>query len=199
MVATLGVDETGRLPSAGGRTIAFLEARRANELSQLIATYGGVPMAAPALREEPVEDPDAVGAFLDQVAARGLDLMIFQTGVGARALFSSVDLLGRQVEWRAALEKAVVALRGPKPSAVLRELGVRVDLRAEEPFTTAELLTALADRPLDGRVVGVQQYGEPNEALMSALRARGAELLEVEVYRWTLPDDLGPLNALLDE
>jgi uroporphyrinogen-III synthase len=186
-------------PSMGGRTIAFLEARRATELAQLITNYGGRPLPAPALREEPVDDPAAVAAFLDRLAARGLDLMIFQTGVGSRALFRAVEQLGRQAEWRAALETAVVAVRGPKPVSALRELGVRVDLRAAEPFTTAELLAALDGQQLAGRAVGLQHYGEPNEELVAALRARGAEVLEVEVYRWTLPDDLTPIHHLLDE
>lgn len=187
------------LPSMGGRTVAFLEARRAAELAHLIATYGGTPLAAPALREEPVDDPAAVAAFLDRVAEQGLDLMLFQTGVGARALFRSVELLGRADEWRAAIERAVIAVRGPKPVSALRELKVRVDLRAAEPFTSADLLAALADLDLAGRAVGVQHYGEPNEALVDALRARGANVIEVEVYRWTLPDDLEPIRHLLDE
>src|SRR4051794_36440431 len=109
----------------GARTIAFLEARRATELAQLITNHGGVPLAAPVLREEPVDDPAAVADFLDRVAVRGVDLMIFQTGVGARALFRSVAALGREAEWRAAIERALVAVRGPKPVSALRELGVR--------------------------------------------------------------------------
>src|SRR5690348_5645504 len=180
------------MPSMGGRTIAFLEARRASELAQLISTYGGAPLPAPALREEPVDDPEAVAGFLDRIAARGLDLMIFQTGVGARALFRSVVALGREAAWREALTGATVAVRGPKPVSALRELDVRVDLRAAEPFTTPELLAVLADQELSGRAVGVQHYGEPNEELVAALRARGADVLEVEVYRWALPEDLGP-------
>jgi uroporphyrinogen-III synthase len=197
-VTTGAVTESGP-PSMGGRTIAFLEARRATELAQLIANYGGAPLAAPALREEPVDDPAAVRDFLDRVAERGIDLMLFQTGVGARALFRSVTTLGREAEWRAALDRAVVAVRGPKPVSALRELEVRVDRRAAEPFTTPDLLAALADLDLAGRVVGVQHYGEPNEELVEALRARGAEVLEVEVYRWTLPDDLAPIQHLLAE
>src|SRR5947199_393419 len=60
-------------------------------------------------------------------------------------------------------------------------------------------LAALADQELAGRAVGVQHYGEPNEELVEALRARGADVLEVEVYRWTLPDDLAPIQHLLAE
>jgi uroporphyrinogen-III synthase len=181
----------------GGRTVALLEARRASELAQLVAAYGGVPRSAPALREEPVDDLGAIAAMLDRLRARPADVVLFQTGVGTRALFRGVAALGRDDEWRRALERAVVAVRGPKPTAALRELGVRIDARAEEPFTSAELLAALARYELDGRLVVVQEYGEANRELAAALRGRGAAVLEVEVYRWTLPEDLRPLEELL--
>ncbi|HEY3083658.1 MAG TPA: uroporphyrinogen-III synthase [Chloroflexota bacterium] len=188
---------TGSRPSMGGRVIALLEARRASELAQLVAAYGGVARSAPALREEPLDDHDAIAAFLDRLRARPADLVLFQTGVGTRALFRGVEALGRIDEWRAALERALVAVRGPKPTAALRELGVRIDARAEEPYTTAELLAALAPHELDGRLVVVQHYGEANRELVAALRGRGAEVLEVEVYRWALPEDTAPLEELL--
>ena len=127
----------------GGKIVALLEARRSSELASLVETYGGVPRPAPALREEPVDDLEAIGRFLD---APRPDVVVFQTGVGARALFRGVESLGRAGELRAALENATVAVRGPKPTAVLKELGVRIDLRAAEPYTTAELLAALAPK-----------------------------------------------------
>src|SRR5262245_2834402 len=188
---------TGSRPSMGGRVIALLEARRASELAQLVAAYGGVARSAPALREEPLDDLGAIADFLDRLRARPADLVLFQTGVGTRALFRGVEALGRVDEWRAALERAVVAVRGPKPTAALGELGVRVDARAEEPYTTAELLAALASRDLAGRLVVVQQYGEADRELVAALGQRGAEGREVGACRWTLPDGTAPREELL--
>jgi uroporphyrinogen-III synthase len=181
----------------GGKTVAILEARRAAELGQLVATYGGVPRHAPALREEPLEDPSAIARFLDAAASRPVDVVALQTGVGTRALFDGAARLGREEELRRALEGALVAVRGPKPTGVLQGLGVRIDVRAAEPYTTADLLAALAGHSLAGKMVVVQHYGEPNDELVAALRRRGAEVLEVEVYRWALPEDLAPLEQLL--
>jgi uroporphyrinogen-III synthase len=181
----------------GGKTVAILEARRAAELGQLVATYGGVPRHAPALREEPLEDLGAIARFLDAAGARPVDAVVLQTGVGTRALFDGAAGLGREEGLRRALERALVAVRGPKPTGVLQGLGVRIDVRAAEPYTTADLLAALAGHELSGKLVVVQHYGEPNEELVAALRRRGAEVLEVEVYRWALPEDLGPLEQLL--
>ena len=181
----------------GGKVVALLEARRSGELASLVETYGGVPRHAPALREEPVDDLDAIGAFLDRLQTRPLDVVVFQTGVGARALFRGVESLGRVGELKKALERAVVAVRGPKPTAVLKELGVRIDARAAEPYTTHELLAALPS--VEGKVVAVQHYGEVNAELVEDLKTRGAEVIDLAVYRWALPEDTGPLESLFDD
>jgi uroporphyrinogen-III synthase len=43
--------------------------------------------------------------------------------------------------------------------------------------------------------VAVQEYGESNVELLDGLRARGAVVTSVPVYRWALPEDLEPLRA----
>src|SRR5688500_12677980 len=146
----------------GGKLVALLESRRSSELASLVTTYGGVPRHAPALREEPVDDLDAIAAFLDGLRQRPVGVVVFQTGVGARALFRGIETLGRSAEWLDALARAKVAVRGPKPTAALKELGVRVDARAEDPFTTKELLAALEAYDLRNEAIAVQHYGEAN-------------------------------------
>ena len=44
--------------------------------------------------------------------------------------------------------------------------------------------------------MGVVHYGEPNEPLALGLRARGARLVELQVYLWRPPADDRPLQAL---
>jgi uroporphyrinogen-III synthase len=65
-----------------------------------------------------------------------------------------------------------------------------------DPFTTIELLAAIADVPIDGGTVLVQRYGESNEGLAKALAARGAAAVEIPTYRWALPEDTAPLIDL---
>jgi uroporphyrinogen-III synthase len=45
-----------------------------------------------------------------------------------------------------------------------------------------------------GKRVAVQEYGVSNHALLEGLAARGAEIVRVPVYRWALPEDVGPLR-----
>lgn len=49
-----------------------------------------------------------------------------------------------------------------------------------------------------GRRIALQLHGEPLPGFIEALRAGGAEVVGVPVYRWMAPEDLGPLDRLLD-
>jgi uroporphyrinogen-III synthase len=180
-----------------GKRIAVLEARMGEQLAGLIAQRGGVPVHAPALAELPDLDPAAIGALVRSLEARPARLAIFQTGVGTRALFSATDALGVTPAFLALLEKATVAVRGPKPTGALRARGVRIDRAAAEPYTTREVLAAIVDLPLAGERVLVQRYGVANAELDRALAARGAEVLEIPTYRWSLPQDTEPLAELI--
>jgi uroporphyrinogen-III synthase len=75
---------------------------------------------------------------------------------------------------------------------------VRIDRHAAAPFTTAEVLAAIADVSLAGERVLVQRYGAANVELDAALAARGAEVLEIPTYRWSLPADTAPLERLVE-
>src|SRR5438105_3670888 len=120
-----------------GRVVAFLEGRRAGELASLIERHNGVPLAAPCLRE--VHSPDApeLHAGIARACESALDLAIFLTGVGTRTVFEAAMHAGYEGQLRERLEAALVVVRGPKPTAVLRQLGVRIDVTAPAPNTTA--------------------------------------------------------------
>jgi uroporphyrinogen-III synthase len=99
------------------------------------------------------------------------------------------------------LTRLRVITRGPKPVAVLRELGVPVWLNAPEPNTWRELigeLDARRDWPLRGRRVAVQEYGVSNVELIDALQARGATVTAVRAYEWAMPVDVTPLEQAAD-
>jgi len=186
---------------AGLRVLA-LESRRAAELAKLISTYGGEPVVAPAMREVPLESNTEALGFAARLLAGEFDLVIFLTGVGARALLSVAETTHKRDEYIAALQRVNVVARGPKPVAVLRELGVTPAITVPEPNTWRELLHALddaCDSEKDFRLLGarvaVQEYGVTNSELLSGLSERGASVTRVPVYQWALPDDLAPLRT----
>jgi uroporphyrinogen-III synthase len=183
-------------PSFQGLSVLVLESRRSQEMAALVTTYGGKPVVAPALREIPLESNLEALAFADTLIRGAFDLVILLTGVGTRALLDVVQGAGKRDAFVAALRAARVVPRGPKPLAVLRELGITPWLTVPEPNTWRELLAEIDRRgPLNGVNVAVQEYGVSNPELVDALQARGAAVTCVPVYRWALPDDLQPLRA----
>jgi uroporphyrinogen-III synthase len=69
---------------------------------------------------------------------------------------------------------------------------------APEPHTWQTLLSALeAHTDLAGKRLALQQYGVPHEQLTRALEQRGVKVMQVPVYRWQLPEDLGPLERVI--
>ncbi|HLW23803.1 MAG TPA: uroporphyrinogen-III synthase [Steroidobacteraceae bacterium] len=181
------------------KVIAVLETRTGAQLADLIERrLGAKPLHAPALEEVPEIDPQALRAALAAWQSRPFDVAIFQTGVGTRALFKATDELGQTPTLAGLLARATVVVRGPKPTGELNARGVRIDRRALSPFTTDEVLDALAPVDLAGKRVIVQRYGDANEPLRAALAERGASVEEITTYRWGLPKDSRPLEALIE-
>lgn len=181
-----------------GKRIGILESRLGSQMVDLIVKHGGEPLHAPCLAEIPDIDRDFIVKLVVDLEAHPAGVAIFQTGVGTQALFKTTDALGLTDKLLAQLARTTVVARGPKPTGVLRGRQVRIDLNAADPFTTAEVLLALRGTTLSGAHVLVQRYGVTNRELEDALRAAGAEVIEIPTYRWSLPDDTGPMIALMD-
>jgi len=180
------------------KVVAILETRTGEHLGEMIARRGGIPLLAPVLEEVPDVDPKAVAALLAQWRIDPFKIVVFQTGVGTRALFQATDAAGLTGELTLHLSSALVVVRGPKPVGELNSREVRIDIRAATPFTTETVLAAVSEIPMKGARVLVQRYGAANQLLRETLEGRGAVVQEIATYRWGLPADLRPLNDLLD-
>jgi uroporphyrinogen-III synthase len=180
-----------------GQTVAVLESRLGAQLVELIAKRGGKPLHAPALSEIPDIDPAFIAKLVADWAVAPVKAAIFQTGVGTRALFKVTDELGLSARLLELLDASTVVVRGPKPTGALNARGVRIDLAADDPFTTTEVIAQLASLQLAGERVVVQRYGGKNPELEAWLQAQGATVLDIPVYRWAMPADTEPLAVLL--
>ncbi len=185
----------------GARVLA-LESRRAREMAQLITNHGGRAIIAPATREVPAEDHGDVAKFVRALRNGELDVVIFLTGVGTRALAESARAICPREEFVAALSGVTVIARGPKPVAALRELGVPVTAVVPEPNTWRELLQMLDEKrdaiPLQGRSVAVQEHGVSSPELLAGLAERGARILPLHIYAWSLPEDTTALREAVE-
>ena len=178
--------------------VCSFESRRGPEMKSLIERNGAVATIAPSMREIPLDDNPAAFAFADKLLAGRIDAVVFMTGVGATALLETLETRHSRADIFAALERTVVVVRGPKPTAILRGWGVRIDHRASEPNTWREVLGLfVASIPLASLRIAVQEYGQPSVEFYSALESRGASVLAVPVYRWALPIDIEPMRTAI--
>ena len=176
-----------------GLTVLAFESRRAVEMAELIRRRGGTPLSAPSMREVPLETSPETTALIEGLGAGTVDVVILLTGVGTRALAAASGLPPER--FAELLRRARLVVRGPKPVAALRELGLTPDVTAPEPNTWRELLAELDARlPLAGQRVAVQEYGRANPELIDGLRRRGAIVSQVPVYRWDYPEDAAALR-----
>lgn len=185
-----------------GLRVLSLESRRATELAKLITSYNGQPVVAPSMREVPLESNHEALAFAAKLLSGEFDMVIFLTGVGARALLSVVETAHSREDYIAALQKVKIVARGPKPVAALREIGLTPAITAPEPNTWHEVIAALDAAQsgdtalfLNGRRIAVQEYGVSNTEFLAELKKRGASVTRIPVYQWALPDDLAPLHS----
>jgi uroporphyrinogen decarboxylase len=182
----------------GGLRVVAFESRMATETARMIERLGGRAIIAPAMREVPLEDNHAALDFAQHLLAGDFEVVIFLTGVGVRALMQVIETRHTRDAIVVALAKTTIVVRGPKPTKVVRELGLEPGIIAREPSTWRELLDDLAKLiRLDGKNLAVQEYGVSNRDLIAGLEARGARVTIVPVYRWTLPLDRAPLRTAL--
>jgi len=193
------MESTAKASLQGLRVVSF-ESRRAKEMAELIRRYGGDPIVAPSMREIPLSENHATLELLPQLEAGKFDLLILMTGVGTRTLNEALRTQFPQERIVAALRRTTLVARGPKPVAALKELRLEPGITVPEPNTWREILTTLSSgMDLSGKRIAVQEYGIPNPQLVAALESLGASVAPIPIYRWALPEDIGPLRAAMQK
>src|SRR4051795_1738400 len=186
----------GPLPLAG-YTVAVTAARRKEELGALLDRRGSRVVYPPAIRIVPLSDDSELVAATKEVLAAPVDLVVATTGVGFRGWLEAAEVWALPLVEH--LRSSRVLARGPKARGAIRGGGL-VDAWSPESESSAEVLEHLlsgAEGPLDGRRIAVQLHGDPLPDFVEGLRATGAEVLTVPVYRWVLPEDVAPVRKLV--
>jgi len=187
-------------PNFAGLRVAAFESRRADDMTRLLEKAGAIARVSPSMREVPLEGNRAAIDFANLVISGQIEIVVLMTGVGVRNLLAAIDRHVDRQRFLDALSDVTTLARGPKPVAVLRELGLKPTLVAPEPNTWREVLSTLdKSAPVANRDVAVQEFGVPSVGLVAGLEARGARVTTVRVYQWELPEDLGPLEENLRE
>jgi uroporphyrinogen-III synthase len=184
------------LPLAGF-TVGVTAARRAEELGTMLERRGAAVMHGPALRIVPVADDTELADATRALIARPPDLTVATTGIGFRGWVEAADGWGIGEDLIDALGAGQLIARGPKARGAIRASGL-ADAWSPPSESSAEVLEYLLDRGVAGKRIAVQLHGEPLPDVVEALELAGAEVIEVPVYRWLPPADIGPLDRLID-
>ena len=180
-----------------GFTVGVTAARRADELGALLQRRGAVVVHAPALRIVPLADDSELLAATKELIGQAPDVVVATTAIGFRGWIEAADGWGLGEALLERLRGVELLARGPKVKGAVRAAGLTEEWSPSSE-SMAEVLDRLLEEGVEGRRVALQLHGEPLPGFVEALRAGGAEVVVVPVYRWMPPEDIAPLDRLLD-
>jgi uroporphyrinogen-III synthase len=171
-----------------GFRVAVTSARRADELSALLRRRGATVTSAAAIQMVPLPDDDELRAHTDALIASPPDVVVATTGIGFRGWIAAADGWGVAHELTQALEKARIVSRGPKATGALRAAGLPEEWSPESE-SSREVVQYLREGGIAGLRIAVQLHGatdawDPFPEFLDELRAAGAEVVPIHVYRW---------------
>ncbi|MET9575394.1 uroporphyrinogen-III synthase [Streptomyces sp. DT199] len=180
-----------------GFTVGVTAARRADELGALLQRRGAAVLHAPALRIVPLADDSELLAATKEIIEQVPDIVVATTAIGFRGWVEAADGWGLGEELLSRLGGVRILARGPKVKGAVRAAGLTEEWSPSSE-SMAEVLDRLLEEGVDGLRIAIQLHGEPLPGFVEALRASGAEVLGVPVYRWMPPEDITPVDRLLD-
>lgn len=180
-----------------GFTVGVTAARRADELGVLLQRRGAVVVHAPALRIVPLADDSELLAATKELIGEAPDVVVATTAIGFRGWIEAADGWGLGEALLDRLRGVELLARGPKVKGAVRAAGLTEEWSPSSE-SMAEVLDRLLEEGVEGRRVAIQLHGEPLPGFVESLRAGGADVVVVPVYRWMPPEDIAPLDRLLD-
>ncbi|HEX5367478.1 MAG TPA: uroporphyrinogen-III synthase [Acidimicrobiales bacterium] len=179
-----------------GHTVGITGHRRWEEQAEMLTRRGAQVVHGPVMHTTLLHDSDATVGATRAAVGSPVDVVVLSTGIGTRSWFAAAESVGLDGALRAAAGAATVVARGPKARSAGIGAGLDVAWQASDE-TNAEVVAHLARAGVAGRRVVVQRDGgEP--VLADAIRALGAEVVDVPVYRWHAPESSAPAVRLIE-
>jgi uroporphyrinogen-III synthase len=184
------------LPLAG-RAIGVTADRRWEEQERLFAARGAVVVHGPTMTTVDLTQDAALRRATEALVASPPDYLVATTGLGMRMWLEAAAGWGLGEALAAGIAPARIVARGAKAASALRGAGFDVWWRAPEERMD-QIVARLDEEDLSQARVAVQLFEPADHPSTTALAARAAELVEVPVYRWLLPEDRSPARALVE-
>jgi uroporphyrinogen-III synthase len=171
-----------------GYRVAVTSARRSEELCALLNRHGAEVFAAPAISMIALPDDDELHSNTEALITDPPDILVAHTGIGFRGWVAAAEGWGLATELIDSLATARVISRGPKATGALRAAGLREEWSPESE-SSHEVLEYLLESGVADKRIAVQLHGaadgwDPFPEFLGGLRAAGAEVVPIRVYRW---------------
>lgn len=201
---TGNIDETTSAQYGGmtlrplqGYTVGVTADRRWEDQAELLRRRGARIVHGPSIATQYLASDEALRTATASVAERPPDYLVATTGIGMRAWLEAAQAWGMGEALVAALEPARIVARGPKSAGAVQTAGLTV-WQSSPNERLDQLLPLLLAEPLAGKRVVVQEAGADADDITLALHAQGADVVQVPVYRWRLPDDTAAAFRLVE-
>lgn len=180
-----------------GFTVGITADRRWDEQAALFERRNATVVHAPTIRTIPLGSDASLRAATDEVLARRPSVFVANTGLGVRSWLGAAESWGVGDELLDILRAAHIFARGPKASGAIHSAGLDVAGRA-----ASERMSEAIDMALEvlrpGDLIAVQVDGSGTSPELARLHDFGAEVIEVPVYEWKLPEDHRPAIRLAE-
>lgn len=171
-----------------GYRIAVTSANRAEELCALLRRNGAEVSSAAAINIIALPEDDELQSHTEAVIAQPPDILVAHTGIGFRGWVAAADGWGLAPQLLASLAKSRIVARGPKATGALRAAGLHEEWSPKSE-SSREVLRYLLESDVTGKRIAVQLHGaadgwDPFPEFINGLRAAGAQVVPIHVYRW---------------
>jgi uroporphyrinogen III methyltransferase/synthase len=171
-----------KAPLFGKRIVLTRAKEQAGEFARLLASYGAEPMSVPTIKMVPPPSWEP----LDQAIARlsSYSWLMFTSVNGIAPFMERLKKARRDVRALAHLQIGAI---GPRTADELARYGLTADLVPSE-FQAEGMVAAMSQQELRGINVLIPRAEVAREMLPEQLRAQGAAVDVVPVYRTVLPE-----------
>jgi uroporphyrinogen III methyltransferase/synthase len=178
-------------PLFGKRILVTRAREQAGELSTLLAEYGAEPVEYPVIQIVPPESWRELDDALADLSR--YHWLVFTSVNGIRPFMERLKNRGQDAR---ALSGLRIGCIGPRTAEELARYGLNADLIPAQ-FQAEGLIGAMTGAGVSGRRVLIARAAVAREILPDQLRAAGAEVHVVTVYRTIRP--LGEVKRLRDQ
>ncbi|HVF31917.1 MAG TPA: uroporphyrinogen-III synthase [Acidimicrobiales bacterium] len=192
----MGKSSAARRPLVVGVTAD----RRWEEQASLLRRRGLDVVHGPTMRTVDLAGDERLREVTESIISFPPEWLVATTGMGMKQWFEAADGWGRRADLLAALASpsTTVIARGAKSTSAVRQAGLEVAWRAPGESMT-EVVDHLRDAgpSLGTATVAVQLFDPDDHPATAQIRSLAGRVVEVPVYRWRLPVDLAPAEALV--